>query len=191
MTTEVKTDVESLRALLRAFNDLPPKVRTDVRRDLRKTGDEIIAAQRAILNGPLPTGVQRVAQFKHPAINKKTGQLVTQKFNVYADRAILRPGRSRSDKEGGIGLREGIAAGLVTRVVTGSTRQGVDIRTQKRIGTMSTGWNAKRFRHPLFGDKTRWIYQNGQPYFFKPVFAGRERMIDRAVEIINKAIDES
>jgi hypothetical protein len=190
MTTEVKTEVESLRALLRTFNDLPPKVKTDVRRDLRKTGDEVIAVQRAILDGPLPTGVQRVAQFKHPAINKKTGQLVTQKFNIYADRAILRPGRSRSDKDGGVGLREGIKAGLVTRVVTGTTRQGVDIRTQKKIGEMSTGWNAKRFRHPLFGNKKRWIYQNGQPYFFKPVFEGRARMIERAIDIINEAVQK-
>lgn len=182
MTGEAKTDVESLRKLLKEFNDLPPKVKTGTRRELRKTGDDIIAAQRAILDGPLPAGVEVTGQTFGLAYNPKTGKPFTRKYNVYEDRAIQRPGRST-------GLRQGIKEGLVTRVVTGTTRQGIDIRTQNRKGRMSTGWNARRFRHPVFGDKKKWVYQSGQPYFFKPVFEGRKQLIDRAVEILNSAIE--
>lgn len=182
MTGEAKTDVESLRKLLKGFNDLPPKVKTETRRELRKTGDDIIAGQRAILDGPLPAGVEVTGQTTGLGFNPKTQKFFTRQLNVYEDRAIQRPGRST-------GLREGIKAGLVTRVVTGTTRQGIDVRTQNRKGRMSTGWNAKRFRHPIFGNKKKWAYQAGQPYFFEPVFEGRKQLIDRAVEILNNAIE--
>lgn len=182
MVATVKTDVDSLRALLKDFNDLPPKAKTATRRELRKVGDDILAEQRGILSRPLPPGVEVKSQFRHHAFNKKTGAHFTRTINVYGERAVRRPGRST-------GLRQRIKAGLVTRIVTGTTRQGVDIRTQNRKGEMSTGWNATRFRHPVFGRAGRWVYQAGQPYFFKPVFNGRAAMIDHAVKILNDAVD--
>ena len=182
MPTQIKSDVDSLRTLLKGFNDLPPKVKTETRRELRKTGDDVIARQRAILDGPLPAGVAVTRQFTARYTNPKTGREYTRKLNEYGDRDVQRGGRSS-------GLRERIKAGLVTRVVTGSTRQGIDIRTQNRKATMSTGWNAKRFRHPVFGNKERWVYQGGQPYFFEPVFVGRAEMIARAIDILNNAVE--
>ncbi|NHF62233.1 hypothetical protein [Microcella pacifica] len=178
----VVADRQQLTRLLGQFRDLPPKVRTSTRRELRAVGDDVIGEQRAILSGPLPAGVEVAGQSRALAYNKKTGQFFTRKINLYADREVQRPGRST-------GLRERIKAGLVTRVVTGKTRQGIDIRTQNRKAPMSTGWNAKRFRHPVFGNKERWVYQAGQPYFFKPVFKGRADMIRRAAAILNDAVE--
>lgn len=179
---QIKPDAAQLRNLLGTFNDLPPKVKTAVRRDLRSTGDDVIAGQRAILDGPLPAGVQAAGKRNTLLINKKTGKPYVRKINVYKDREVQRPGRTS-------GLREAIKAGLVTRVVTGSTRQGIEVRTQNKKGPMSTGWNAVRFRHPVFGSKERYVYQGGQPYFFKPVFEGRAEMIAHAIDILNDAVE--
>ncbi|MFA8415098.1 hypothetical protein ACEPTV_33165 [Burkholderia pseudomallei] len=75
------------------------------------------------------------------------------------------------------------------RVVTGQTRQGLDFRTQNNKAPMSTGWNAKRFRHPVFGNRDAWVYQAGQPYFFAPVIEGRNDVIRRATDILNNALE--
>lgn len=180
--TQVKADAASLRALLKDFNDLPPKVKTKTRRELRATGDDVIAEQRAILSGPLPAGVAVAGKQQTLAFNKKTGKFYTRKVNVFAEREVQRGGRST-------GLREGIKSGLVTRVVTGTTRQGIEVKTQNSKGRMSTGWNAKRFRHPVFGNRDRFVYQAGQPYFFDPIFRGRADMIRKATDILNDAVE--
>lgn len=178
----MKPDAAQLRALLKDFNELPPKVKTGVRRELRSTGDDILAEQRAILDGPLPAGVEVKGKTKTVALNKKTGKTYIREINKYGERDVQRGGRST-------GLRAGIKAGLVTRVVTGKTRQGIDIKTQNSKARMSTGWNAARFRHPVFGSKERWVYQAGQPYFFDPIFKGRARMIAKAIDILNDAVE--
>lgn len=181
MATQIKPDAAQLRALLQEFNDLPPKIKTETRRALRGTGDEVIAAQRAILDGPLPAGVAVAGQTRLFQINKK-GSVTILKRNTYEDREVQKPGRSS-------GLREGIKSGLVTRVVTGTTRQSIEIKTQNSKAPMSTGWNAKRFRHPVFGNKEKFVYQAGQPYFFGPIFVGRADMIARAIDILNDAVE--
>jgi len=180
--TSIEPDPASLRRLLQEFRDLPPKVRTRVRRDLRGVGDNIIAGQRAILDGPLPRGVAVVGKRISLTTNKRTGKLSMRTLNRYGDADVKRGGRST-------GLRERIKASLVTRVVTGKSRQGIDIRTRNKQAPMATGWNSKRFRHPVFGDKKRWVYQSGQPYFFDPVYRGRDDMLRRAADILNSEME--
>lgn len=181
MTTQIKPDAAQLRALLSQFNDLPAKVKTETRRDLRRVGDDVIAGQRAVLDGPLPAGVAVTGRTRSFQVNKKGGISIKRR-NTYGDRDVQRGGRST-------GLREAIKAGLVTRVVTGKTRQGIEVKTQNSKAPMSTGWNAQRFRHPVFGNREAFAYQAGQPYFFKPVFEGRTEMIASAVDILNKAVE--
>lgn len=182
--TEVKVepDPAQLRDLLKQFNELPPKVRTQSRRALRATGATIIAAQGAILDGPLPAGVAVTGKSFEFAVNKRTGKTFTRKINVYGEKQVSRPGRSS-------GLRAAIKAGLVTRVVTGQTRQSIEIKTQNSKAPMSTGYNSRRFRHPVFGNKDQWAYQAGMPYFFPPIFEGRKQMIAEAIDILNNAIE--
>ena len=75
-------------------------------------------------------------------------------------------------------------------MVTGTTRQGIEVKTQNSKAPMSTGWNAARFRHPVFGNKAApWVYQGGQPYFFGPIFDGRAQMIRRAIDTLNNAME--
>lgn len=181
MTERLQVDPRSLERLLREFRDLPPKVKTGVRRELRAVGDDVIAAQRSILDGPLPRGVKVSGRSTVFAKNRKTGRTYLRRVNTYADTDVERPGRST-------GLRERIKEGLATRVVTGKTRQGIDIRNTNRKAEMSTGWNSKRFRHPVFGSTDKWVYQAGQPYFFGPVMAGRDDLLRRAEVILTEAL---
>lgn len=184
MAERVEVDSESIKKLLRDFRELPPKVKTGVRRELRTVGDDVIAEQRAILDGPLPAGV-RVSGRSHVfAQNRKTGRMGLKRVNTFADAEVQRPGRST-------GLRERIKEGLATRIVTGKTRQGIEIRTSNKTAEMSTGWNAKRFRHPVFGNKNNWAYQAGQPYFHAPVKAGRDDIMAKAANILNDAIERT
>lgn len=180
--TGPEADPAQLRKLLAQFNDLPPKVKTATRRELRRTGDDVIAEQRAILDGPLPAGVAVTGRRTALVTDKRTGRTYTRRVNRYGDRAVQRGGRSS-------GLREGIKDGLATRVVTGKTRQSIEIKTQNNKGRLSTGWNAKRFRHPVFGNRDRYVYQAGQPYFFAPIFKGRAAMIAAATDILNDAME--
>jgi hypothetical protein len=184
-----ESNVPELRVLLKEFNDIPPTVKTGVRRELRHTGDDIIAAQRAILDGPLPAGVVVTRKQLVLVLNKKTGRRYVRNANVYGETAVQRPGRSRSQKDGGVGLREAIKAALATRVVTGSTRQGITITTQNSKAQMSTGWNSRRFRHPVFGNRSNFVFQAGEPYFYAPVFEGRNALIDKAIAVLNDAIE--
>jgi len=181
---EIRPDATQLAELLREFRELPPKVKRGVRAALHHTGDGIIEGQRAILDGPLPAGVAVSGHRLTLAKNRKNGQFVVRRTNIYGEQAVKRPGRHT-------GLRQGIKDALVTRVVTGTTRQGIEIRTQNNKATMSTGWNARLFRHPVFGNRNAWAYQAGQPYFYAPVIAGREALIVDATAILNAAIEGS
>lgn len=92
------------------------------------------------------------------------------------------------------GLRDEIASGLKVRVVAGSTRQGVDIKTSgpKRAGyNLARLMQARGFRHPVFGTDT-WAEQSGHPYFFEPATDElRDLMRNRLQKAIEDAIAEA
>lgn len=178
-------DPESLRKLLTGLKELPPKVRTATRRELRGVGDETISEQRAILSGPLPGGTTKAGWRPQLRQNKRTGKFYILKQNVYKDVDVKRGGRST-------GLREGIKRGLKTRIVVGQKRQGIEVvTTGPKVGdpkfNQAKFWTKSRFRHPLFGDRSRFVDQKGQPYFHAPVFRGRDTMVRRAAEILERA----
>ncbi|MCC2030614.1 hypothetical protein [Microbacterium allomyrinae] len=184
-------DPESLRDRLKSLREFPPKVRTGVRRELRAVGDEVIAEQRAILSGPLPSGTAKTG-WRHKRVEKKsrgkgTGKFYLVKVNTYSDAAVRDGGRST-------GMRDGIKAGLRTRVVTGKTRQGIEIKTTgpKVDGfNQAKVWNKRRFRHPVFGNKEKWADQKGQPYYRRPIMDGRDDLLRRTEEILNRAADQT
>ncbi|MFD6093650.1 hypothetical protein ACFWGN_16150 [Oerskovia sp. NPDC060338] len=106
-------------------------------------------------------------------------------MNVYEE-------RERTARDRKKGMRRKIAAGLKTRVVTGKTRQGVSVRTTRSIsGPMANTWQAKRFRHPVFSHAgSTFVDQAGQPYFWGPAVAGRERAVQQIDAAIAAALAE-
>lgn len=178
-------DIETpdLRGLLAGLKDVEPKLATNLRRELRQSGDGIIAAQKSILAGRPP----RVGG------STKKLRLITPRNGrrpYFAFRTTYQPGDTRV---GGVSnLRDQIAQGLRTRVATGKTRQSVEVRTggPRNDGyNMARVWQSAQFRHPVFGDQNDWSTQFGQSYFFAPITAElRELMRGRIQQSIDDAL---
>lgn len=177
----------SVQNLRESLQSMPKTVARDARRELRHVGDTVIAEQKRILSGSLPGKV--VKSGKELALRHYRGghtRIVTRTH--YA--ALARDGADSGGR-----MRAGIAAGLRTRIVAGTTRSGLNIATTS--GRMPSGkewmpktWQKSRFRHPVF-QSSAWADQAGQPYFFSPVIKGRDKMIQQMNTIIDNALKEA
>jgi len=174
---DFELDTTNLREVLAAVQDFSPALARQLRRELRTVGADIIADQKRLLGAKLPGSVA-VAGTKTRLVVPKDGRKpYLRKVNVYEERERVARDRNR-------GMRKKIAAGLKTRVVAGKTRQGVSVRTDRRIsGPMAQAWQAKRFRHPVFRTG-EYVDQLGQPYFWGPAVDG----VDAAAQKIDAAI---
>jgi hypothetical protein len=178
----VKVDEKSLRDQLASLKEFSPKLATGLRRELRGVGAPIIAAQRAILAGPLPKGVRvggsRVAMRR----NKKTGEWGMVARNIYRDT------ETGSGRRGG--MRDAISAGLTTNVKAGKKgMQGIVIKTTKSKAPTSILWQAKLLRHKTFG-REPWQLQRGQPYFWEPLKAGHAAAALAAEKALDQALSQ-
>lgn len=178
---EFEVELPDLRKLLADLKAVSPMLARDVRRDLRSTGDGIIAKQRRILTGALPGPINKTGS---------TLRLIVPRNGrkpYYAIRNVYETGEG---SEGGVdNLRSKIRAGLRTRVTAGKTRSAVQIKTTgpKHNGyNMAKTWQSKIFRHPVFG--LGWMYQQGQPYFWGPAYEGTEEMQLHVHKILDQAL---
>ena len=146
----------------------------------------VIAAQKALLDGPLPKGLRKTG-YRHKVVHaKRKGKFYLVKTNVFQEAETAGRGQST-------GMRAGIKAGLRFRIVSGKTRQGIEFKTTgpKEGGyNKAKFWQKTRFRHPAFGNRSRYIDQAGQPFFRAPVFEGREQLLRAVGEILTRAADE-
>ncbi len=185
---EFDVDTASLREVLAALKAIDPKLATGLRRELRDAGVDIITAQRAELAERAPKVAGRSEDWR--VIVPRAGKNGKTRKPYRARRIIYQAGETRQG--GDSNLRQQISAGLRTRVVTGASREGVEVRTTgPRIGgsNMARVWQSKQFRHPVFGGEG-WAVQFGHPYFFGPVTDElRTRMQNRVKKAIDAAVD--
>lgn len=172
-------DSAQVRANFERVKELSPKVATDLRRDLRQAGDEILKEQRKILAGPKPPGIVKSGSKSEVRFSSK-GQAYRRKVNTYED-AIVENTRSTQ-------LRAGISASLKNQVTFGKTRNGIRITTVNAKKTGATFYQSKIFRHPVF-NTGEWAYQRGLPYFWGPAYAGAERMQARIQAAFTRAFN--
>ncbi len=170
-----------LRGLFTDLKAVSPKLATDVRRELRSTGDDIITAQRRILSGARPGSIKKVGS-SYRMVYPKNGRAPYMRIvNTY---------ETGDDRPGGVDdLRSKIRDGLKTSVASGATRSSIQIKTTgpRNYGyNMAKVWQAKRFRHPMFG--LGWMDQQGQPYFWKPAYDGVEDMQKKVARILDTAV---
>lgn len=183
-----KTDPEfsftlpDLRSLFADLKSVGPKLATDVRRGLRRTGDDIIAKQRQILTGALPGPI------------RKTGSEIrmvypTGRKPYLAIRNVYETGEG---SDGGVDdLRSKIRAGLKTGITSTANRSSIQIKTTgpRNDGyNMAKTWQSKRFRHPIFG-MLGWMDQQGQPYFWGPAYDGVDDMQHKVQRILDDAVN--
>lgn len=173
--------VPDLRELLADLKDFSPRLARDIRRDLRRSGEEVIASQKAILSGPLPGGVVHTGYR-----NGRDSLGRRRRLATFQDTATSTANGRRTTR-----LRADIAKGLKVRVVAGKTRQGIELKTSgpRRDGyNMARVYQARVFRHPAFGEPDSWVYQKGQPYFWGPAFDGLDAMRGRVDEALGRAV---
>lgn len=176
-------DTANLREVIGAVKAFSPALARKLRKDLRATGDEIIADQGQILDGPLPPGVVVAGKRTRLIVPEDGSKPYFRRVNVYEEReAASRNRRSR-------GMRRDIKRSLKTRVVAGKTRQGVQVRADSKISPMTHAWQARIFRHPVFATG-QFVHQRGQQYFWAPAVKGRERAARKVDEAIADAINE-
>jgi hypothetical protein len=181
-------DLESpdLKATLDYIKSRSPIMARNLRRELRKSGEEIIDAQKAELDKPLPGNV-RVSGKRLALIRPKNGRKAYFAVrNIYQDQATGRGGHT--------GLRDNIKAGLSTRVTTGKTRNGISIRSggPNRDGfKMAIVWQSSKFRHPVFNERGvgPYVFQKGQPYFWSPIQNRLVVVRQRVADAINDALN--
>lgn len=181
-------DIETpdLRGLLDGLKEIDPKLATNLRRELRRSGEQIIAEQKKVLSGRPPRVGSSTKKLR--LISPRNGDRP-----YFAFRTTYQPGDTRT---GGVSnLRDKIAAGLRTRVSTGKNRQSIEVKTTgPRNGgfNMARVWQSAQFRHPVFGNTNDWSTQFGQPYFFGPVTDElRELMRTRIGEAVEDAIAQA
>ena len=184
---EFDLDAPDIKGLLEHVKGFSPSLARDLRREFRRAGDEIIAAQKAELDKPLP-GNERVSGKQLRLIKPKGRAAYLALRNVYEHKDTGRGGHT--------GMREAIKAGLRTTVSTGKTRQGLKIRTTRSKAPMSIVWQSRRFRHPVFaiesfgGHDGAWVYQKGQPYFWSPITGHMVQVRKRIADAIDHALLE-
>ncbi len=172
----------NLRAILAQIKEVDPKLANNLRREFRRSGDEILAAQRNALakRPPRVGGSSQQLRLIRPRNGRKP---------YLAMRRIYREGETRT---GGVSkLRSKISAGLRVRTIASARRQAVEFKTTgPRNGgaNMARVFEKRMFRHPVFGGGGEWVPQYGQPYFFKPV---TDEMRSRMAGRINSAIDDA
>lgn len=183
-------DTASLREVLAALKSIDPKLATGLRRELRDAGVDIITAQRAELAERAPNVAGRSESWR--LITPRRGTNGKTRKPYIARRVDYQAGDTRQG--GDSDLRRQIADGLRTRVVTSSSREGVEVKTTgPRIGgsNMARVWQTKQFRHPVFGGEG-WAVQFGHPYFFGPVTDElRHKMRARVQSAIDDALAQA
>lgn len=108
---------------------------------------------------------------------------------------IRKPPPSGGRSPGSHRSREQIASGIGVKIMTGKKKQGMALTGSSK--SLPAGrkpfarlYNKDRFRHPVFmGRKrvTRWVYQEGRPYFGRVI----KRFEERAREDILAALQEA
>lgn len=111
---------------------------------------------------------------------------------------VLKPPPARLSSRGGksrsTGLRADIAKATRASLTKGSDRNGGQVsivaanaRLQPRHKGMAKAYNSRRFRHPLWGNRGKFVDQAGQANYFGRGVAGRR---DEMMRRLQAAMDD-
>jgi len=184
MAEGVSLNVEpvNLREILTEIRAVDPKLANNLRREWRRAGDEILAAQRAALakRPPKVGGSSKQLRLIRPRGRRKP---------YLAFRRIYKEGDTRASGESQ--LRAKIAGGLRVRTIASTRRQAIEFTSsgpRKGGANMARVFEKRLFRHPVFGRPDEWVPQFGQPYFFEPI---TDDMQTRMSVRITRSIDDA
>ena len=148
---------------LKRVKEFSPELATSLRKELRNAGGLLVQDVRAAVRG----------QARGERIAKQT-----------------RRGHHKAGAK--VSFRDAIASATSLKIVAGTTRQGISVVTDaskmpENIRAMAKAWNKKSFRHPVFGNRDRWVNQDGRPYFGSVI----NEHVAEVQEAMNTALSEA
>lgn len=168
----------------------------DVAKKLRKAGPQGKELRKELNKAIRGAGKDAVADTRRAITNlpvKGTRGGGGQERTAYASRNV-KTDRGRASAARRSGLRRTIAGATGIRIKPAGITISVDggklppnQRSLPRALDSRKGW-----RHPLFGDTSRWYGQRGGPWFFKTLYGHSDKFrkaIDQALDDIAKKID--
>lgn len=188
----IQIDAAELSNLLKAAKDFDAKLSRDLRRAIHDSGNEIVDGMKEVLDEPPPAKLGR-ARYGTKTYRSKNGK--KYKRRVIKSFDAREGGRVRSR-----GMRESIKGSLTTSIRTRKSESRGSVSSVKitanankmppGMAPMVKAYNtSKAFRHPVFGNKDRWAYQAGRPYFGAVAFDPVRRKAMLAA--IKKALDDA
>ncbi|WP_062516489.1 hypothetical protein [Demequina gelatinilytica] len=174
----------NLKAELEALKEFDPILARNVRRELREAGKRVIGYMRVELDKEplgLVTGVSKKTRYTtRKSSNRASGISVTRREYVTDVTTTGARGRGR-------GSREEIKAGLKVAIQTGR-RSGIRIRGGG--SGFAKAYNTKRFRHPVYGNRSTWVSQAGRPYFGEVITQRREELAQAILAALDAGLEE-
>lgn len=192
----ITIDTHELRALVQRLKQVEDrKIKAALRKTLKQAGDLAVDGVRETVQDGVPAKTGLVRYKRKRTVSSK-GNVRFRK--VVADVGVTEGGRTRST-----GLRADIARSVRASLTAGSDKRGGQVkivaddkRLQPRHRNMVKGYNAKTFRHPIFGsqsqtrDQWKWAYQRGQGnYFGRGVYGKRDEMQRRLAAAMKEVAD--
>lgn len=174
----------NIRAFFADLEAFDPALAKAIRRRLRTAGQGLIAHMKEVLDEPPPglvsgvTKETRVTAFK--SSRRREGKIFTKREYVTDVKGTGSRGRH-------VGARDAIKAKLRTQVSTSKTRPGVRI-----VGSgapFARSYNTLRFRHPVFGNRAKWIEQAGRPYFSHVIEMHRRELEEQVWNAIDDGLE--
>lgn len=174
-STEADFDIRSnLRQVLADLKGFDPALAREVRKMLRHAGDDAINAMKAVLDEPPPGVVTGKTYAKSKDARGRKRRQVS---------GVTTRGANRSRSTG---ARRKVAAGIKMRVTTGKSR--TTVRIVSTTGSLHRMYNARTWRHPVFGNREEWVEQAGTRYFTRGAFGQAQHTYGRLLEAAQVAV---
>lgn len=159
----LRIDATDLSSLLKPAKGADKAISKRLRAEIRKAAKPIVSdMQKKVLERPRSGGGRKTGRIAATKTVRKRvsfeedGQTVTE---THSEKVAYR-----------ISVRQAIAKGIGVKVSASKTRPGVSIVASPRHlpperRSMVKAYNLTAFRHPVFGDRSNWDWQLGNPYF--------------------------
>jgi len=150
------------------------------------------AAVRKVLTKTIRAKLARiVAEQKREALNM---QVKGTRGKGAARREQFHTHRAKRARRGGYGLRNAVSRGIVSKVTYSGYKVGARIsvssaqlpQSQRRLPRRL---NSRRgWRHPVWGNRDRWVQQHGEPYFDNPINRHRDEVRREVYAAVNEVM---
>lgn len=180
----------NIAPLLADLKEIDPRLMRETRARIREVGKSIIAAQSAILdNEKGGAALLATRRYDGGSASRRGGYRNGPLAAQLGGQRLVSIGGRESDSGVSRGTRAEIKSGLRVTVPTAATKQA-RLRVQTTRGDLRGAFNAKYWRHPVYGSRAVWSANKGTGYFSRGIqdAGGRETALNAVVDALNVAL---